>query len=402
MGPSDLSNLNGKTLLVFGGCGFIGSTFIRRVLAEAPECKVVNFDKLTYSGNVNNLKDVEHLITPYYGEKYDIASADAVEEVFAREAPHYVINFAAETHVDRSIHVGAKEFIDTNVTGVFNILEAIKKRLGWNHDQCVSKFVQVSTDEVYGQLPNPFDIPEDINETVRFTEEPYERAIPAREVARWQKFNRNSPFKPNVPYSATKAGGDVLCNAYHHTWDVPVIVTHCSNNYGPYQYPEKLVPYWVTCIMQGKKIPVYGDGMNIRDWIHVSDHVTALGAVLLRGEPGKDYLIGADNERTNLEMVQLIVNACAEIRGDFPGKINVEDHFEFVKDRPGHDRRYAIDHSAITEELGWMPAVTKEHFVAALKDTIEWYMNNKEWVEEVIERTGVANPQIDLWKGHNL
>lgn len=375
---------NGSTVLVFGGCGFIGSNFVRTLINGSPDARVIVFDKLTYSGNIKNLDDIAHLITLY--AEMDVADQKDVEHVFDIERPDYVINFAAETHVDRSIHVGSKEFIDTNITGVYNILEACKK-------YPVKKYVQVSTDEVYGQLVNPHDIPESIMETVEFKVEPKQRAIPSRIVASWMKFNRNSPFRPNVPYSATKAAGDVLCNAYNHTWHIPVCVTHCTNNYGPYQYPEKLVPFWVTRIMNGQKIPVYGDGLNMRDWIHVDDHVTALGAVLLNGVPGETYNIGADNERTNLEMARAILDATGHEEDD------LDRHIEYVEDRPGHDRRYAIDNSDIKNELGWEPKYGREQFLEKLKETIVWYITHKEWVEEVITRTGVANPHIDLWKG---
>lgn len=400
----DLAQFNDRTVLVFGGYGFIGSNFIRQLFAASPKVRVICFDKCTYSGNPANLADVRHKYqieqdTQQFIEiKGDIAVEKDVRSAFAWN-PHYVINFAAETHVDRSIHVGSLEFINTNVIGVYNILECVKERTGWNDDRLVLKYVQVSTDEVYGQLPNPFD---DVDgkrhpDWVWPKDERYPG--PYDHWARAQKFTRNSPFKPNVPYSATKAGGDGLCNAYHHTWHVPVCVTHCSNNYGPYQYPEKVIPYWASRLLKGEKIPMYGDGLNIRDWIHVDDHITALGAVLLRGEPGKDYLIGADNERTNLEIAQIIVNAMAEITGEFAGKVNVEDRIEFVKDRPGHDRRYAIDHSDITRELGWMPEYGREEFATKLKETLQWYADHTAWMQEVIDRTGVANAHIDLWKG---
>lgn len=403
MEQKDLSQFNDKKVLVLGGYGFIGSNFIRALFKASPKVKVICFDKSTYSGNPNNLddlraqyqfpKDTEQLIEI----KGDIAVASDLVIAFAYN-PDYVINFAAETHVDRSIHVGSIEFINTNVIGVYNILEAVKG------SPSVKKYVQVSTDEVYGQLPNPFDIKEDVMETVRFKEEPYERSVPSRTVASWMKFTTESQFKPNVPYSATKAGGDCLCNAYHHTWGVPVVVTHCSNNYGPYQYPEKLVPFWAARLLKGLTIPMYGDGLNIRDWIHVDDHVTALGAVLLRGTTGQDYLIGADNERTNLEMAAMIIKSLAEMNAldGFNGAESLEKYIEYVKDRPGHDRRYAIDASVIKNELGWEPKYGKEQFADKLKETLQWYAHHISWVEEVINRTGVTNAHIDLWKGHNV
>lgn len=400
MDVKDLSQFNDKKVLVFGGYGFIGSNFIRALFNASPSVRVICFDKSTYSGNAANLDDLRarYQFPKDTGQlieiKGDIANAQEVNGAFAY-SPDYVINFAAETHVDRSIHVGSIEFINTNIIGVYNILEAVKGSPN------VEKYVQVSTDEVYGQLPNPHDIPAEVMETVLYKTEPYQRAVPSRKVAEWLKFNRNSPFKPNVPYSATKAGGDGLCNAYHHTWHVPVVVTHCSNNYGPYQYPEKMIPYWATRLLKGLKIPIYGDGYNIRDWIHVDDHITALGAVLLRGEPGKDYLIGADNERTNLEMAQIIIDYIVrEINGVHAP--NIEEYIEFVADRPGHDRRYAIDSSAIKDELGWTPRYGRELFVEKIKETLKWYASHTSWIQEIVERTGVANAHIDLWKDHNL
>ena len=377
MDQNDLAQLNDKTILVFGGDGFIGSNFIRAVFNASPKAHVINMDARTYSGNPNNLADIRERYqsasndTGQFVEfQGDIADKETVDSIFNTIRPDYVINFAAETHVDRSIHVGSKQFIDTNVTGVYNILEAVK------NTPSVIKYVQVSTDEVYGQLPNPADEGPDQHDQIMA-----------------QKFSRSSQFKPNVPYSATKAAGDCLCNAYHHTWGVPVVVTHCSNNYGPDQYPEKLVPFWATRVLAGLPIPIYGDGENIRDWIHVDDHITALGAVMLRGVPGNDYLIGADNERTNLQMAATITAILK------PGDAA---QVEYVQDRPGHDRRYAIDHSAITDELGWTPKYGPDQFLDKMRETLEWYRDNPAWMQEVVERTGVANPHIDLWKGHNI
>ena len=379
MGP--VNPFEGKMVCVLGGCGFIGSNFIHYMLATYPDVEIVNMDALTYSGNPANLADIEE--DPRYTFiQGDIAEEKEMKHVIDYYQPDYVINFAAETHVDRSIHVGSKEFIRTNVEGVYNILEAVK-----NAKHKIIKYVQVSTDEVYGQLPNPYDMSAEKNEN---------NAPSDRAWAQSQRFTRNSIFKPNVPYSATKAAGDCLCNAYHHTWDVPVVVTHCSNNYGPYQYPEKMVPFWATRLLKGEKIPMYGDGMNIRDWIHVDDHVRALVLCLLRGEPGKEYLIGADNERTNMEMAGMMVEI---VKGDEAKNRPLDEYIEIVKDRPGHDRRYAIDHSDITRELGWVPKVTADKFAEKLKKTLDWYKDHQNWVEEIIKRTGVSNPHIQLWKG---
>jgi dTDP-glucose 4,6-dehydratase len=267
----------------------------------------------------------------------------------------YVINFAAETHVDRSIHVGALEFISTNVVGVFNILEATKA------SKRVAKYVQVSTDEVYGSLE-----------------------LDSKDV-----FSESTSFAPNVPYAATKAGGDMLCRAYHNTWGVPVVVTHCSNNYGPRQYPEKLIPFFVLRMLEGKKLPLYGDGKHVRDWIYVTDHCRALELCLLNGRLGAVYNIGADNEMSNREIARLIL-----------GHFSQGEHMiEFVGERPGHDRRYAIDSTLIREELGWEP---QHRFEDAFRETIIWYTDNGKWIEKVRRKTGVFNPHIDLWRKHNL
>ncbi len=339
-------------ILVFGGAGFIGSNFVRYVLKRHPGCRVANFDKLTYSGNLDNLKDVAR-DRRYQFVRGDVADKTAVDATFKKFRPTHVINFAAETHVDRSIHVGAKEFISTNVAGVFNILEAVKSMPG------VEKYVQVSTDEVYGSL-----------------------SLGSR-----SEFKETTAFAPNVPYAATKAGGDMLCRSYHNTFGVPVVVTHCSNNYGPYQYPEKLIPFFVLRMIEGKKLPMYGDGKNVRDWIYVLDHCEALRLCLFRGKAGEVYNIGADNEMSNLEIADLILRMFKRDRS----------WIEFVKDRPGHDRRYAIDASKIKKELGWRPTT---HFREAFSATIRWYLDNREWIDRVRKRTGVFNPHIDLWKGH--
>lgn len=340
-------------ILVAGGAGFIGSNFVRYILGKYRKIKVINLDKLTYSGNLDNLKDVAG-DRRYKFIKGDVADKKTVEKVFKSYKPDYVINFAAETHVDRSIHVGAEEFIHTNIVGVFNFLEAVK-RCG------VKSFLQVSTDEVFGSL-----------------------ALGSK-----SSFRETTAFCPNVPYSATKAGGDLLCNAYFKTWGVPVVVTHCSNNYGPYQYPEKLIPFFILRMLEGKKLPLYGDGRNVRDWIHVLDHCRALELCLFKGKPGEVYNIGADNEMSNREIARLIL--------DYFGRD--ESWIEFVADRPGHDRRYAIDFSKIKRELGWEP---KYDFKKAFAATIKWYLDNPKWIERVRKKTGVFNPHIDLWKKHRL
>lgn len=334
-------------ILVCGGAGFIGSNFVRYMLQKYPSYSVVNYDKLTYAGNLDNLKDVEG--NPSYKfVKGDIVDLDKLRKVIREEKITHLINFAAETHVDRSIHGGAKEFVMTNTLGVQMLLDVV----GFEK---LDLMINVSTDEVYGALK--------LDEDRRFTEE--------------------TPIFPNMPYAAAKAGGDLMCNAYWVTHKTPVIVTHCSNNYGPYQYPEKLIPYFIFKALAGEKLPVYGDGLYVRDWIYVADHVSALDLLLHKGTPGEIYNIGSDNERSNLEITKMILR--------FLGK--PEDFYESVEDRPGHDRRYAIDPTKI-RELGWVPEYPREKFEEGLKKTIEWYLNNKEWVEKLKTKAKEANPHI--------
>lgn len=352
--PSVTGRLNGKTIIVFGGAGFIGSNFIRYIFKKHPKVRVVNFDKLTYSGNLDNNKDVaSNKSLNYSFVKGDIVNKKKVDEVFKKYKPDYIINFAAETHVDKSIHGASLEFIKTNIEGVFNIAEAVRA-----HPKVI-KYVQVSTDEVHGSL-----------------------TLDSKD-----KFNEYTLFSPNVPYAATKAGGDLLCRAYFSTWKVPVIVTHCSNNYGPYQYPEKIIPFFVTRMLENKKLPLYGDGRHVRDWIYVLDHCRALELCLINGLAGNVYHIGVDNELDNTEIARKILEHFKRDRS----------WIEYVSDRPGHDRRYSIDASKITRELGWKPVYT---FDKAFKETIEWYIHNPRWIERIRERTGIFNPHIDLWKAH--
>lgn len=323
-------------LLVCGGAGFIGSNFIRHMLAKYPDYKIVNFDKLTYAGNLENLKDVEGNKN-YTFVKGDITELEELNKVIQDHKITHIINFAAETHVDRSIHGGTKEFVLTNTLGVQMILDAVR----FNK---VERFLNVSTDEVYGALT--LESPE--------------------------KFTERTPIAPNMPYAAAKAGGDLMCNAYWVTHKSPVIVTHCSNNYGPYQFPEKVIPFFVFKLMKGEKVPVYGDGLNVRDWIHVVDHAAALDLLLHKGNVGEVYNIGVDNERSNLEITKMILKILGK----------GEDMIEYVTDRPGHDRRYAIDESKI-KALGWEPVYTREEFERGLRETVEWYQNNTEWVENL-------------------
>lgn len=347
------ATFDGTTILVCGGAGFIGSNFILMILGKYKKVRIINLDALTYSGNLDNLKEVAK-DKRYTFVRGDIADQKKIKAIFKKYSPDYVINFAAETHVDRSIHVGALEFINTNVVGVYNLLETIKASKG------VQKYVQVSTDEVYGSL----------------------------ELGAKSVFTETTAFAPNVPYAATKAGGDLLCRAYHNTWKVPVVVTHCSNNYGPRQYPEKLIPYFVTRMIEGKTLPLYGDGKHVRDWIYVVDHCHALELCLLKGRAGAVYNIGADNEISNRIIAERILK--------YFGKSS--DSLEFVGDRPGHDRRYGIDATLVHTELGWKP---KYRFEEAFTETVRWYTDNASWVERVRKKTGVFNPHIDLWKAHN-
>lgn len=334
-------------ILVAGGAGFIGSNFIRYILENYPKYKVVNYDKLTYAGNMDNLRDVE-LNPNYKFIKGDIIDLERLNDVIKRNKVTHLINFAAETHVDRSIHGGAKEFVLTNTLGTQMLLDATRLNN-------LKLMINVSTDEVYGALG--------LNEKRKFTE--------------------STPIFPNMPYAAAKAGGDLMCQAYWATHKTPVIVTHCSNNYGPYQYPEKIIPYFIFKAMAGEKLPVYGDGLYVRDWIHVRDHASALSTLLHKGVAGETYNIGVDNERNNLEITKLILK--------FLNK--PEDQYESVKDRPGHDRRYAIDERKI-KKLGWKPEYTRAKFEQGLRETIQWFQENTKWVEDLWEKSKAANPHI--------
>jgi dTDP-glucose 4,6-dehydratase len=313
-------------LLICGGAGFMGSHFIKYILEKYPKYEVVNFDNLTYAGNLDNLKQLEKN-ERYIFIKGDIANEKDLNDTVVKYRPDMIINYAAETHVDRSI-LDPKAFLMTDVLGTYNLLEATKK-FG------IQKMVQVSTDEVFGSI-----------ETGAFTEE--------------------SNFLPNSPYSAAKAGGDLLCRAYFKTYQTPVVVTHSCNFYGTHQYPEKLIPLFITNLLEGKKVPLYGDGHQVREWIHTSDHCKAIDIILHQGGVGEVYNIGSGTEKTNLEITSLILSV-------FGLK---EEMIERVKDRPGHDERYAIDHSKLTKELGWKP---EKDFEIGLKETIEWYKENEWW-----------------------
>jgi len=304
----------------------MGSNMIRYLLRTYPEYEVLNFDKLTYAANPNNLIEADG--NPRYQfMKGDIADEIAVEEAFANFNPDVVLNYAAETHVDRSI-LDPKAFLMTDVVGTYQLLEAVKRH-------GTGKLVQISTDEVFGSI-----------ETGAFTEK--------------------SPFEPNSPYSAAKAGGDHLCRAYWVTYQTPVVVTHSCNFYGPYQYPEKVIPLFITNLLEGKKVPLYGDGLNVREWIYTEDHCRAVDRILHDGKAGEIYNIGSGEETTNLDLTNKIL----ELTG------NNESMIDYVKDRAGHDRRYAIDHTKLSNELGWEP---KTSFTEGLAATVKWYLDNKEW-----------------------
>ncbi len=321
-----------KKILITGGAGFIGSNFINYILKSRDDYFIVNLDKLTYAGNLENLKEVESNKN-YTFIKGDVTNSELVNYIFEKYKIKYVINFAAESHVDRSIS-GSEIFFRTNVIGTNVLLEASRRFE-------VEKFLQISTDEVYGSL----------GVTGLFTEQ--------------------SPISPNSPYSASKAAADMMAQAFHHTFGLPIVITRCSNNYGPFQFPEKLIPLMILNTLQNKKLPVYGDGMNVRDWIYVIDHNKAVELVFEKGKLGEVYNIGASNEMPNLEIIKLILQNLK--RSD--------ELIQFVNDRLGHDKRYAIDSSKIQTQLGWKPEF---QFYSAIQQTIEWYLKNKSWWERII------------------
>lgn len=334
-----------KRVLVTGGAGFIGSNFIQYMLSHYKTAQVVNLDALTYAGNLENLSEVEQ--NPRYTfVKGDIRNKELVEQLFRQYDFETVINFAAESHVDRSI-TEPELFLTTNIVGTQNLLETAKKNWKIVPDDKYSRsfkpgvrYLQVSTDEVYGAL----------GQTGMFTE--------------------TTPLSPNSPYSASKAGADLMVRAYYQTYGMPVNITRCSNNYGPYQFPEKLIPLMIHNAQTNKPLPVYGDGMQIRDWLYVEDHCSAICTVLEKGDPGQVYNIGGNHEKANIEIVKLLLRALNKS----------EELITYVKDRPGHDRRYAIDNTKITTELGWEPAYT---FEQGMTKTIQWYLEHQEWMDRV-------------------
>lgn len=317
------------TLLVTGGAGFIGSCFVRHELKKHPDYKIINLDALTYCGNLENLDDVKD--NPNYTFVHgNICDRNLVRELV--ENSDCVINFAAESHVDNSIK-HPEIFVETNVQGTLNLLQA-SKELG------VERYLQVSTDEVYGTL------------------------------GKTGYFYETTPLAPNSPYSASKASADMLVRAYRETYGMPTLNTRCSNNYGPYQYPEKLIPFFISQLLKGEKVPVYGDGLNVRDWLYVYDHCEAIDIVLHKGKIGEVYNIGGHNEKTNMEITHLILEAMGKD----------DSSIRFVEDRLGHDRRYAISNDKITSELGWKPSIT---FEEGIKLTINWYLNNQDWIDSI-------------------
>jgi dTDP-glucose 4,6-dehydratase len=336
-------------ILVTGAAGFIGSNFVLDWLAQSDE-PVVNLDALTYAGNLENLASLEG-DTRHIFIKGSIGDFELVAKLLAEYQPRAIVNFAAESHVDRSIH-GPEDFIQTNIVGTFHLLEAV--RAYWNGlaDEAKAnfRFLHVSTDEVYGSLTK---------------EDP--------------AFAETNRYEPNSPYSASKAASDHLVRAYHHTYGLPVLTTNCSNNYGPYHFPEKLIPLVIHNALAGKPLPIYGDGQQIRDWLYVKDHCSAIRCVLEAGKLGETYNIGGWNEKANLEVVHTLCSILDELSPRTDGKPYV-DQITYVKDRPGHDRRYAIDATKIERELGWKPAET---FETGIRKTVQWYLDNQPWVQNI-------------------
>ena len=336
-------------ILVTGAAGFIGANFVLDWLAQSDE-PVVNLDKLTYAGNLQNLASLQgnpaHLFV-----QGDIGDRALVDKLLAEHRPRAVVNFAAESHVDRSIH-GPEDFIQTNVVGTFHLLESVRAHWGSLEGEAKEsfRFLHVSTDEVYGTL-GPKDAP----------------------------FTETTPYTPNSPYSASKAASDHLVRAYHHTYGLPVLTTNCSNNYGPYHFPEKLIPLMIVNALAGKPLPVYGDGMQVRDWLFVKDHCSAIRRVLEAGRVGETYNVGGWNEKPNIEIVKTVCALLGELRPRADGQ-SYETQITYVKDRPGHDRRYAIDATKIHRELGWKPAET---FDTGIRKTVQWYLENADWVTSV-------------------
>lgn len=339
-------------ILITGGAGFIGSAVVRHLLLET-EHEVINVDKLTYSGNLESLADIANN-RRYSFEKIDICDSSALNLIFQKYRPDVVMHLAAESHVDRSID-GPEDFINTNIVGTFQLLQAARRYFSDLSDgkrQCF-RFHHISTDEVYGDLKGKDDL-----------------------------FTEQTPYDPSSPYSASKASADHLVRAWYKTFGLPVLITNCSNNYGPFQFPEKLIPHIILNAIKGKSLPVYGDGLQIRDWLYVEDHARALVAVAMKGKVGETYNIGGHNEKRNIDVVHGICDLLEELAKEKPaGVSSYRDLISFVKDRPGHDVRYAIDAGKIASELGWFPS---EKFETGLRKTVKWYLENQGWWERVL------------------
>ena len=356
--------MTSKKILISGGAGFIGSAVIRHVL-NSTQFSVVNLDKLTYAGNLESLSQVS-TSSRYTFEQVDICDAAELARVFKQHQPDIIMHLAAESHVDRSID-GPAEFIQTNIVGTYNLLEAA--RAYWNELDAQGKqdfrFHHISTDEVYGDLPHPDELSD-----------------PAQ--AAHHLFTETTAYAPSSPYSASKASSDHLVRAWYRTYGLPIVVTNCSNNYGPYHFPEKLIPHIILNALAGKALPIYGDGSQIRDWLYVEDHARALVKVAIEGQVGETYNIGGHNEKRNIEVVRtlcaLLEEVAAEQKPD--GVARYEDLITFVQDRPGHDVRYAIDASKIEQELGWVP---EETFETGMRKTVQWYLDNKDWWQRVLD-----------------
>jgi dTDP-glucose 4,6-dehydratase len=350
-------------ILVTGSAGFIGSNFVLDWFAQSNE-GVVNVDKLTYAGNLKNLASLSNN-SQHIFVKGDIGDFELVSRLLKEHKPRAVVNFAAESHVDRSIH-GPEDFIQTNIVGTFHLLEAVRaywSSLG-DEDKAAFRFLHVSTDEVYGSLGK---------------EDP--------------AFSETNRYEPNSPYSASKAASDHLVRAYHHTYGIPVLTTNCSNNYGPYHFPEKLIPLCIHNALAGKPLPIYGDGQQIRDWLYVKDHCSAIRRVLEAGRVGEVYNVGGWNEKANLEVVHTLCNILDELSPRADGQ-SYKTQITFVSDRPGHDRRYAIDASKLERELGWKPAET---FETGIRKTVQWYLDNQAWVNNVT--SGAYREWLDVQYG---
>ena len=341
------------TLLITGGAGFIGSSFVRFLATQKP-VRIINLDKLTYAGNLDSLASVSG-VSGYEFIQGDICDSELVAGILQKYQPDAIVHFAAESHVDRSID-GPRVFLETNVVGTFELL--VQSRKYWDvlnaEKRDRFRFVHVSTDEVYGSL-GPEDPP----------------------------FSESTAYDPHSPYSASKAASDHFVRAFWHTYGLPTIITNCSNNYGPYQFPEKLIPLMILNAFEGKPLPVYGDGRNVRDWLFVDDHCRAIHQVHLTGKPGETYTIGGHSERTNLEVVEIICSLVDELRPNLPHNPS-RSLIHFVRDRPGHDRRYAIDTTKIERELGWRPS---KDFESGLRATVRWYLENPIWIERVTSGT---------------